>query len=185
MIYKCPDCGKIYNYKPTYCECGNEKFICISNNTKSLRKNGDKKSEKKDNPFFLLTFLLILLVGIACGLYKILNYKVENTEGKQAYINKIQKIFFEKFDPQGITKSGYCIIYFSVDEHGNIYNRKFLRKSDVFELDSKVAKLMKNFSSFDVPPESAVNKPLYFEFNCSANDREVGCYSKPYKGKTQ
>ena len=185
MIYKCPDCGKVYNYKPTYCECGNDRFTNVSTNAASIHKNGDGKSEKKENPFFLITFMFILLVGIACGIHKIINYRVENGEDKQEYINKIQSSFFSDFDPSGITKSGYCVVYFSVDEQGKIYNKKFLRKSDVFELDSKVAKLINNFSSFDIPPKSIINKPIYFEFGCKASEREVGCYNKPYRKKTQ
>ena len=174
MKYKCPDCGKVYNYQPTYCICGNDKFITVSEDSKS-----------KENPFFFLTFIFILLVGIACGLHQILNLRVENQEGKQIYINKLVKTFFTDFEPQGITKSGYCIVYFSINEQGKVYNKKFFRKSNIFELDSKVSKITNEFSTFDVPPKSLTDKPIYIEFGCTANAKEVGCYCKQFKERTQ
>lgn len=180
MKYKCPDCGKVYNYKPTYCECGNDNF-------KDLSVQSDKSNTKKqkENPVFLIIFMLILLVGIAFGLNKILNLRIENREGTQIYINKIVKTFFTDFEPQGITQSGYCIVYFSINEQGKVYNKKFFRKSNIFELDSKVSKITNEFSTFDVPPKSLTDKPIYIEFGCTANAKEVGCYCKKFKERTQ
>ncbi len=50
MSYKCKDCGKIYETRPNYCDCGNDVFVKTHSNENI--DNSEKK--EKENPLFII-----------------------------------------------------------------------------------------------------------------------------------
>lgn len=186
MKYKCTDCGKIYTDKVEFCECGNDTFKKLL--SESERNNGAQKvvytptkPEKKENPIFLILFIIFLCFLFYFIVQKIMHYQTTSNDGRQEYIDKIQKSFFSEFDPKGIEKSGYCVVSFVLDSNGGLHNKKFIKASKVPELDTKVNDLLTDIKSFGTPPASCTNVPINFEFGCMVNGAEVECYNKPFR----
>lgn len=174
MDYKCKDCGKIYeDYRPEFCECGNDKFVKIS----SQYVDNDDYGEKKENPVAFIIFLL-LAVGLAVFLAsKIRTYKAQPAMNDE-YLTSVRKEMLKDFNPAGITKSGRCIISFEINEEGWVNKRHLAKKSAVPELNDKVYEMMQNATIVPKPPLDYTNRPILIEFGCEANQYEVECYSK-------
>jgi len=180
MKYKCTDCGKIYTDKVQYCECGNDKFKKILTESERRRNEEFLENEptKKGNPFLSILFFVVLLVGVyfLCK-YVVteINTKAEKNDG---YLDKVMHAVFDDFSPQGIEKSGHCLVQFEINENGKINNQKIIESSNVYELDNKVFNSVKNASKLEVPPAYYLNKPIKIDFICFVRNIEVECYSK-------
>jgi len=181
MKYKCTDCGKIYTDKVQYCECGNDKFKKILTEAEKRRRNEeilDNEPQKKGNPFLSILFFIVLLVGV----YFLCKYVVSvintKTEKNDEYETKVMHSVFSGFSPQGIEKSGHCLVQFEINEKGEITNQKIVESSNVYELDNKVFYSVKNAPKLEKPPASYLNKPIKINFICFAKSNEVECYCK-------
>ena len=179
MKFKCKDCGKTYEeYRPDYCECGNDSFIRImTKEEKEALDSQNEVAEKKENPIFIILFLIIAFVVFWTILTKIRSFQnvpVVNDE----YLTSVREEMLKDFDPSGITHSGYCIISFEINEEGWINKRQFVKKSKVDEINVKVYDMLKSATIVPKPPLDYTNKPIKIEFGCTANAYEVSCYSK-------
>jgi len=181
MKYKCTDCGKIYTDKVQYCECGNDKFKKILTEAEKRRKNEEflyNEPEKKENHFLSLLFFIVFMVGV----YFLCKYVITNintkAEKNDEYESKVMHAVFDGFSPQGIEKSGHCLVQFEVNENGEIVNQKIIETSNVYELDNKVFYSVKNAPRLEKPPAFYLNKPIKIDFICFAKSNEVECYSK-------
>jgi len=175
MNYKCKDCGKVYEHEIDYCECGNNSFIKIPS------KNDYDEKPEKESPlvyFMYIVFFTALFVGIFF-LFKRIMTDINNREVEHDnYIETVLHSVFDGFSPEGIDKSGHCMVSFIVDETGNIKQKKIVESSRVYELDKKVYNSLKNVSNVGKPPVKYVNKTIKVDFICFAKKYEVECYSK-------
>lgn len=174
MDYRCKDCDRIYkDYRPEFCECGNDKFEKIHAND----DNNNDFTEKKENPLVLVIFILI-----AGALAFFLSTKIRAYQARPAlndeYLTSVRQEMLKDFNPAGITKSGSCIISFEINEEGWINKRHLTKKSNVPELDDKVYEMLKSATIVPKPPLDYTNRPILIEFSCRANKYEVECYSK-------
>lgn len=182
MKYKCKDCGKIYENKPDYCECGNDSFLTMR--TKAERdaimakpKREEVREEKKENPIVLVLFLVAVGFLAYFVMNKVSSYKVDTSKNDE-YLTEIRQEMLEDFDPQGITRSGYCIISFKINKEGKVYDKKFLQKSKVKPLNEKVIYMFDYAKAFQNPPLAFTDTPIDIEIGCTASETEVSCYTK-------
>ena len=111
MDYKCKECGKIYeDYRPEFCECGNDKFAKISS---QYVENDD--FEKKESPLALIIFVLIAGALAFFLSTKIRAYKVQPTVNDE-YLTSVRQEMLKDFNPAGITRSGSCVISFEIND---------------------------------------------------------------------
>lgn len=176
MKYKCRDCGKVYNHEVDYCECGNDSFV-------KLRSKDDyvEKVEKKDGCLTYLIYIIFfiaLFVGIFFLFKRIMEDVKKNDAKEDKYIETVLHSVFDGFSPEGIEKSGHCMVTFIVDENGNVKNGKIVETSNVHEIDTKVYNSLKNAPNVGKPPLKYINKPVKVDFICFAKRYEVECYSK-------
>lgn len=182
MKYKCKDCGKIYENKPDYCECGNDSFLTMR--TKAERdaimakpKREEVHEEKKENPIVLVLFLVAVGFLAYFVMNKVSSYKIDTSKNDE-YLTEIRQEMLEDFDPQGITRSGYCIISFKINKEGKVYDKKFLQKSKVKPLNEKVTYMLDYAKAFQNPPLAFTDTPIDIEIGCIASETEVSCYTK-------
>lgn len=174
MDYRCKDCGKVYeDYRPDFCECGNDKFERIA----VQEEISGNYSEKKENPIAFIIFVLIAGAFAFFLLTKIRAYKAEPAINDK-YLTSVRQEMLKDFNPSGITRSGRCIISFEINEEGWVNKRHLTKKSGVAELDDKVYEMMQNATIVPKPPLDYTNRPILIEFGCEANQYEVECYSK-------
>lgn len=135
------------------------------------------ETEKKENPIFIIIFFIIagLMVNYIIG--KKNSYQ-DAPKRDEAYLTSVRQEMMENFDPEGITKSGYCVVSFEINEEGWINKRQFVKKSDVEQINSKVFDMLSTSTIVSKPPKAYTNNPIELEFGCTANNREVSCYSK-------
>ena len=181
MKFKCTECGKIYTDKVQYCECGNDNFKKILTAAERKRQNEEilyNEPKKKENIFLNLLFFIILIVGV----YFLCKYVASNinkkAEKNDEYENKVMHAVFDGFSPQGIEKSGHCLVQFEINENGEITNQKIVETSNVYELDNKVFYSVKNAPKLEAPPKAYLHKPIKIDFICFVKNLEVECYSK-------
>lgn len=93
-------------------------------------------------------------------------------------MTEIRQEMLEDFDPQGITRSGYCIISFKINKEGKVYDKKFLQKSKVKPLNEKVTYMLDYAKAFQNPPLAFTDTPIDIEIGCTASETEVSCYTK-------
>lgn len=182
MKYKCKDCGNIYDNKPDYCECGNDSFLIIRTNHNRVvimakPKREKVREEKKENPIVMVLFLIVVGVFAYFVMNKVSSYKVDTSKNDE-YLTEIRQEMLEDFDPQGITRSGYCIISFKINKEGKVYDKKFLQKSKVKPLNEKVTYMLDYAKAFQSPPLAFTDAPINIEIGCTASETEVDCYTK-------
>ena len=179
MKFRCKDCGRVYEgYRPEFCECGNDSFVKIlSKAEKELRDDGYVEKEEKENPIFIILFLLVAAAVVWFVLSKV-HVVRQAPELNDEYLTSVRQEMLKDFDPSGITRSGYCIISFEINEEGWINKRQFVQKASVDEINVKVYDMLKNATIVPKPPLDYTNKPIKIEFGCEANQEEVSCYSK-------
>lgn len=183
MKFKCKDCGKIYeNQKPDFCECGNDEFIKMR--TKAEREaqigsaSNEKSEEKKDNPIFMIIFLLTVIAVVWFILTTIRAKQEEQPDYNDAYLTEVRQTMLKDFDPEGITNSGYCIISFEITPDGRITKKRMDKQSPIREINDKVMGMLILADKADPPPKAYTNTPIRIEFGCIADNAEVECYSK-------
>lgn len=106
-MYKCNDCGRQYQEKPDFCECGNNIFEEININAAPKRTVQNQEIDQivpnnNDDKFyiflgliiFIMFFLALLFVGIK-------NIKAKNqTEEKPSEVKEVQQVKTENTTPE-------------------------------------------------------------------------------------
>lgn len=181
MKYKCRDCGKIYNEKPRYCECGNDLFMRIKSQEErdydEVMVDFETHPREKTSIFTILV-ACVLTVAIGYFIRNMMNVNQRQPELSDEYLTSIRQTMMENFDPSGITHSGYCIISFQINDEGGIENRKFIKKSSADQLNKKVFKMLQATTIVEKPPKTYKGSQIKLEFGCTANETEANCYSK-------
>lgn len=182
MKYKCKDCGKIYEQKPMYCECGNDSFNIIRTKAEIEAQNqyqeeNDAPQEEKTNIWAVL-FTFIIVVGIVFFIRQKMANVEKAPEFNDAYLTSVREKMMEDFDPSGITNSGYCIVSFEINSEGWIQKRQFVKRAPIEEINNAVFEMLKHATIVDKPPKAYTNVPISLEFGCMADEMEVSCYSK-------
>ncbi len=186
MKFKCKDCGKIYDEKPDYCDCGNNHFLRMRTKAERDAEIGslDEEPEKKENPLFIIIFLVIVAVVVYFILTKIRTNQAQPALD-DAYLTSVREVMLKDFDPSGITNSGFCILSFEINEEGWITKREISQKSPIPEINDKVMTMLRTATIVPKPPAAYTNKPIKIEFGCIADQSEVECYSKNIVEKPQ
>lgn len=184
MKFKCKDCGKIYDVKPDYCECGNDTFLTMRTKAErdamlsSSSKMEYRREEKgeKENPLNIILFLVL----VACLAFFVVN-KTSSIQSKAPvddYLTNIREEMLSDFDPQGLTVSASCVISFKISETGKVYEKRIIQSTKNRPLEEKIENMFNYTNQFAPPPLAYKDKPIKIEFGCSANEREVSCYTK-------
>lgn len=95
MIYKCDVCNLEYKEKPDYCECGNDTFHAVSQDTPDVQKSGMKKLPLK-HILSIVIFKIILLISILIWIEKPVKKEASTVPVKQqtaVEIPDIEKIW--------------------------------------------------------------------------------------------
>lgn len=106
-MYKCLECGKTFDKKPDYCDCGNDEFINDGTTVKE-EKNIVKKTENtwfKDNlPSLCFLLVCIILSGIILLVKVTVPEKtVQNLQEKKETISK--KVNWELFEDNQVKQT--------------------------------------------------------------------------------
>lgn len=205
MKYSCNECGKEYNRRPNFCDCGNDTFTEIREESdivehqqsipytgRVVRAHSQQQyhhhekvkkeesiidDEEKTSPFTIL-FLVVLIVLIAVFVPKFLQQKVNNANDADAqYLDRIMNSIMGDFNPSGITRSGECIVRFEVNEAGWVSKREFTQKADVPAINAKVGYALKKATILEKPPKKYTDVPLRLKVSCSANKSMAECMS--------
>ena len=184
MKFKCKDCGKIYlDVKPEYCQCGNNEFSKIltkEEREEQLAAQNQQPSEKKEKneSVFAILFFFVAIIAIVFVVRHFVNLSQNRVDLDAEYLTNIREEMLKDFDPEGIVKSGECIISFEINAEGWITKRYFVKKSPVNELNDKVMSMLKKATIVEKPPKIWTNTPIKLLFRCVASETEVECESK-------
>ncbi len=197
MKYTCNECGKTYNKRPNFCECGNDIFYEVpeeedvysqqsrpysgrikSQETQSVEQKQREVSyaEEKTSPFTIL-FLVVVVALMAFYVPRLVNQKANNSETEEKYLENVMKMVMSEFDPSGIRKSGFCLMRFEINEDGIITKRAFKQRSTVPAINSKISYALRKTTMVEKPPKRYTNVPIRLKIMCTANDYAAECES--------
>ena len=87
-MYKCSECGKVFNSKPEYCDCGNDEFIS-DKLLQSKSKTQTQNIKFGGNLLSLIIFFICLILSVIILSVKIKQDDVaQNIEKEKSIINK-------------------------------------------------------------------------------------------------
>lgn len=195
MKYTCNECGKTYNKRPNFCECGNDVFYEVPEENAyeqqskpysgSMKKNDVQPEqrysepsyeEEKTSPFTIL-FLVVVVALMAFFIPRIINQKANNSETEEKYLENVMKMVMSEFDPSGIRKSGFCLMQFEINEDGIVTKRAFKQRSTVPAINSKISYALRKTTMVEKPPQRYTNVPIRLKIMCTADDYAAECES--------
>jgi len=198
--YSCNDCGREYDRKPNFCDCGNDTFSeiyedvdfyeeqeskpysgSISGKKKSAKaEKKDKKlvaEDEKTNPLTVL-FLIIVIAALAYFIPRYLQQKANEANDEDAkYLDRIMQTILSEFSPAGIKSSDYCTVRFEINEAGWVSKREFTHRSSIPTLNAKVALALKKATILEKPPKKYTDVPLRLNVSCTADENVAECMS--------
>lgn len=205
MKYSCNECGREYRKRPNFCDCGNDSFTEIREESDIIEEQQSRPytgrvakshshshshqhvkvkkeepvivEEEKTSPVTVLLFVLLVAL-LAFLVPRFLQQKVNDTNDMDAeYLDRIMNTIMGDFNPAGITKSGECIVRFEVNEAGWVSKREFTRKANVPAINAKVGYALKKATILEKPPKKYTDVPLRLQVSCTASQEMAECMS--------
>lgn len=181
-MFRCIVCQKLYNTRVQYCECGNDDFVYIPDNSDSQWK------KQEQEPFDFLSWgIFLILLGLSFWVLFFFNpvkshhrpqietgsniqsadipdiskiwddtpaYQTvrETANSMEVYKQSLQNMLNSNINPKQFTGDGRCQIEFSVAANGKLLNRKMIKGEGSNEFNKIVINMLKKANEHRVPP---------------------------------